>query len=204
MDAAACRSAKAVYRGRLNWMACPGRRKLRGMPARVKKSRWRFLPAAIAPGILVAATGVGAGDLLTASLAGSAVGLGILWAALAGAVFKWTLNEGLARWQLGTETTLVEGWYERLGRWTPWAFLVYLLPWTFVTAGALVSACGVAGAGLFDFGLPLSTAKIVWGILHSFAGLTLVWFGGFALFEKLMSVCIAVMFATVVLTSTLR
>ena len=37
--------------------------------------------AVVAPGILVAATGVGAGDLLTAGLAGSAVGLGILWAA---------------------------------------------------------------------------------------------------------------------------
>ena len=39
---------------------------------------------AIAPGILVAATGVGAGDLLIASLAGSALGIGILWAAVAG------------------------------------------------------------------------------------------------------------------------
>jgi len=38
------------------------------------------------PGILVAATGVGAGDLLTASIGGSEAGLVILWAAVVGAL----------------------------------------------------------------------------------------------------------------------
>jgi len=38
------------------------------------------------PGMLVAATGVGAGDLLTASLAGSRFGLTLLWAAWVGAL----------------------------------------------------------------------------------------------------------------------
>ncbi len=33
----------------------------------------------IMPGVLVAATGVGAGNILTAGLGGSAVSLGILW-----------------------------------------------------------------------------------------------------------------------------
>jgi len=49
----------------------------------------------VGPGILVAATGVGAGDMLTASLGGSAVGVVILWAAVVGAVLKWFLNEGI-------------------------------------------------------------------------------------------------------------
>ena len=35
---------------------------------------------ALAPGLLVTATGVGAGDLLTAGYAGSKVGLGLVWA----------------------------------------------------------------------------------------------------------------------------
>ena len=103
---------------------------------------------ALAPGILIAATGVGAGDLMTASLAGSAVGIAIVWAACAGAVLKWFLNEGIARWQMATGTTLLEGWVTRLGRWIQWVFLVYLVVWTFVTGGALVTACGVAATGL--------------------------------------------------------
>jgi hypothetical protein len=46
------------------------------------KTRWF---SKIVLGLLVAATGVGAGDLITASLAGSNLGLVILWAAVAGA-----------------------------------------------------------------------------------------------------------------------
>ena len=53
--------------------------------------------AVVAPGILLAATGVGAGDLLTTAIAGSAVGLSILWAVPAGAALKYVLTEGIAR-----------------------------------------------------------------------------------------------------------
>ena len=35
-------------------------------------------------------------------------------------------------------------------------------------------ACGAAGAALYDFGLPMATAKVYWGILHSLVGLALV------------------------------
>jgi len=58
-----------------------------------RKSKSRKIISVIGPGILVAATGVGAGDLLTAALGGSDVGMGILWAAAAGALLKGFLNE---------------------------------------------------------------------------------------------------------------
>ena len=158
--------------------------------------------ALFVPGILVAATGVGAGDLMTASMAGSKAGLAILWAAAVGAFMKWTLNEGIARWQMATETTLLEGWVTHLGRWIQWLFLAYFLLWTFMVGGALVSACGVAGTGLLPVGEP-GTSRIFWGILHSLAGLGLVWVGGFAVFETMMSVCIAIMFVGVLITAVL-
>lgn len=157
----------------------------------------------LAPGILIAATGVGAGDLITASLAGSSVGVVLAWAALVGAVFKWVLNEGLARWQLATETTLLEGWIERLGRPIQWIFIIYLVIWTFCTGAALATACGVAGASLFTPGIPLATGKILWGVVHSLVGLVLVWVGGFRLFERIMSIFIGLMFVTVILTAIL-
>ncbi len=158
--------------------------------------------SAIAPGVLVAATGVGAGDLLTAGIAGSRVGVAVLWAALAGALLKWTLAEGIARWQMATDTTLLEGWISRLGHWIQWVFLGYLVLWSFVVGGALVNACGVAGTALWPVGSP-ETSKVVWGVAHSFVGLGLVWLGGFKLFEKVMAVCIGVMFVTVMLTAVL-
>lgn len=49
----------------------------------------------IGPGILVAATGVGAGDLATATLSGATLGCGVLWAVIVGAGLKFVLNEGL-------------------------------------------------------------------------------------------------------------
>ena len=74
------------------------------------------LLALVGPGLLVAATGVGAGDLATASFAGSQLGTAILWAVLVGGFMKFVLTEGLARWQLVTGQTLLEGTARRLGR----------------------------------------------------------------------------------------
>lgn len=157
----------------------------------------------LAPGMLVAATGIGAGDLITASLAGANVGVVILWAALAGAVLKFFLNEGLARWQLATDTTLLEGWVERLGAWVRWVFVIYLVVWSFMVGGALVNACGIAGDGLLPLAGNPETSKIIWGIIHSGIGCALVLAGGFELFHKLMSVMIGVVFVTVIATALL-
>jgi Mn2+/Fe2+ NRAMP family transporter len=164
---------------------------------------WTSRLALFAPGLLVAATGVGAGDLLTASLAGSRHGVALLWAAWLGALLKWFLNEGVARWQMATGTTLLEGWVQRLGRWVRWTFLAYLLPWAFFTGGALVSACGVAGAGILPLGQDPRTAKIAWGIAHALAGGVLVWRGGLRAFERLMAACVVLMVAGVVFTAPL-
>jgi len=54
----------------------------------------------IGPGLLVAATGVGAGDLVAALVAGSNYGLVFLWAIVLGAFIKFALNEGVGRWHL--------------------------------------------------------------------------------------------------------
>ena len=168
---------------------------------RPKGSKRSFF-SLVLPGILLAATGVGAGDLLTAGLAGSETGTVLLWAVLAGALLKWALTEGLARWQLATGTTLLEGWVWRLGGWIRWVFMAYLALFTFVVGGALATACGVAGGGLLSLGDP-ETSKIVWGIVHSLVGAALVLWGGFQLFEIILSVCIGIMFVTVLATAVL-
>ncbi len=165
-------------------------------------SRRRSRLALIAPGLLVAATGVGAGDLITTAIAGSRLGLTVLWAVVLGALFKWVLNEGLARWQLATDTTLLAGWVHQLGRWMESVFLGYLGIWSFVTGGALMSACGVAGQAIFPFDDPHS-GRAWWGLIHGVVGLVLVRLGGIKLFSRAMTTCIAVMFVTVIVTAAL-
>ena len=157
----------------------------------------------VGPGLVMAATGVGAGDFAASAVTGAKFGLALLWILLVGAAVKFMLTEGLARWQMATGETLLEGWVHRLGRWIRWLFLAYLLIWTVFTSGALMNACGVAGTGLFPLTDDLRLSKILWGVLHSAVGLVLVWVGGFRLFERMMSACIAVMFVTVMVTVVL-
>ncbi len=155
----------------------------------------------VGPGILVAATGVGAGDLATGALTGSLLGVAILWAVIVGALFKYAMNEGLTRWQLATETTLLEGCFRYFGTIFLLAFLAYLILWTYFVSAALMSACGVVMHAILPvFGSP-ENDKWYWGILHSLVAVGLVFTGGYRLFEKVMTVCIGVMFVTVVLTA---
>ncbi|MCP5145334.1 MAG: Nramp family divalent metal transporter [Gammaproteobacteria bacterium] len=150
------------------------------------------------PGMLVAATGVGAADLATASFAGSHYGTAILWAVVVGAFLKFVVNEGLARWQLATGTTLLEGVAMRLGRPTMWLFMPYLVLWSFFTGTAMMSGCGVTLHALIPVFDDPAHGKAFFGIAASVIGYGCVWYGGYRLFEKLMAVCIGIMFITVV------
>ncbi len=161
------------------------------------------LLAIIMPGFLVAATGVGAGDLATASFTGSQLGVAILWAVVVGGLLKFVLTEGLARWQLATGQTLLEGVALRLGKVTGLFFLPYLLLWSFFVGSALISACGITLHAMFPVFDDVSTGKWVFGIASSMSGLLLVLIGGFALFEKVMALSVGVMFITVVLMAGL-
>ncbi len=160
--------------------------------------------AILGPGLLVAATGVGAGDLASAGFSGGLLGLSVLWAVALGAVFKLVLTEGLARWQVATGRTLLEGVADRIGRWCLVLFLLYFLPWSFFTGAAMISACGVAANSLVPWRLEIGSwsgdqvGKVVYGAAHSVVGVALAWIGGFKVFEKVMAGLIALMFLCVI------
>ncbi len=164
-------------------------------------SRRLTLFAVIGPGLLIAATGVGAGDLAAAGLAGSRLGVAVAWAVLVGAMMKFVITEGLARWQIATGTTLLEGVAAKLGRPAQIVFLVYLLVWTFTVGGALISASSASFRALFLPSNPNEYARIGIGAAHSLIGLALVMFGGFKLFSRVMAVAIGVMVAAVLIAA---
>lgn len=147
----------------------------------------------LGPGFVVAATGIGAGDLIAAAVAGSRYGLAILWAVALGALFKWVLNEGVSRWQLATGSTLIEGWITQLPRPVGWYFLAYLVLWAFLVAAALGSACGIAAHAL----VPAVSIK-VWGVVHAAAGFVVILWGRYATFERLIKGFVALMFVVVI------
>jgi Mn2+/Fe2+ NRAMP family transporter len=152
----------------------------------------------VGPGLAVAATGVGAGDLMAAMLAGADFGLALAWAIAAGAVLKLALNEGIARWQLATGTTLLEGWCRHLGGFFRAYMALYLALWGFVVAAGLMSACGVAAHALVP-----GVGIRAWAVAHSLGAMTLVLAGRYRLFEAVMKGFVVVMAATLLASAGL-
>ncbi|GAA2640050.1 Nramp family divalent metal transporter [Streptomyces vastus] len=154
-----------------------------------RKSSWKY----IGPGIVVAATGVGAGDLVATLIAGSNFGYTLLWAAILGCLVKISLAEAAGRWHLSTGRTLFEGWAS-LGRWTTWFFVVYVVIWGFVYGAAAMSSSGLPLQALFPDVMDLKW----WAILSGLVGLVFVWFNKYAVFEKVMTGLVGVMFLVTV------
>jgi Mn2+/Fe2+ NRAMP family transporter len=153
----------------------------------------------IGPGLLVAAAGIGAGDIVSATMAGSGHGLRLLWVVALAAFLKCFLNEGIARWQLATGMTAIEGWSAHLPWWVRVYFAFYLVIWTVSVSAALTSASGLGIATLTSGTIPRS-----WGaVTHSIAGGALVLVGGFKGFEKVMKALIATMFFSIVACAAL-
>ncbi|MBE3077788.1 Nramp family divalent metal transporter [Clavibacter michiganensis] len=150
--------------------------------------RWRI----VGPGLVVAATGIGAGDLVATLVAGSRFGYALLWAAVLGVIIKIFLVEGAGRYSLATGKTIFEGW-RTVGRWTTWYFGPYILIWGLVYGAAAMSSSALPLAALFP-GVDLKVFAIVCGLV----GAVVVWFGRYSAFEKIIAVFVGLMFVTVV------
>ena len=160
---------------------------------------FRRLPLpSLSAGLLVAATGVGAGDLVISALSGARFGYTLLWAIAAGALLKYALNEGLARWELATGTTLLAGWVNRMPRFIPLYFGAYLCFWAFLVSGTLIAYTGVVANSVFPLPVSPAAGTAIWGAGQSLLCACLVRYGGFRYVEACMKVAIAVMFLVVI------
>jgi Mn2+/Fe2+ NRAMP family transporter len=151
-------------------------------------AKWKF----VGPGLVVAATGVGAADMVATLVAGSRYGYGLLWAVILGVILKIILVEGAGRFTLATGRTIFEGW-RSLGRWTTWYFGPYIMIWGFVYGATAMSSAALPLAAVFPV-LPLWAWAIIMGLL----GFVMVWFGKYSFFEKVTAALVGLMFVTVV------
>lgn len=150
----------------------------------------------ILPGLLMAMTGVGVGDLATAGFTGAQLGVAVLWAVVLGGVFKYLLTEGIARWQLASNQSLVSAVAQRFRPAFILFLIVYFLPWCWFVGGAIINASGVAGAELAALA-GFEVTKVESGIFHSLLVASLLLLGRQSLFNSAMSILAVVLFVTV-------
>jgi Mn2+/Fe2+ NRAMP family transporter len=150
------------------------------------------------PGIVIAVTGVGAGDMVSSLVAGTDFGMVLLWAVVLGALLKYFLTEGIGRWYMASGQTILQGW-RSLGRWAIWYFVVYLFIVTFVFGAAVTSTAALAVDAAFPGVLPLWA----WAALHSVAAFAVVGIGRYGLFERIMKTFAALKFGIVILLAIL-
>lgn len=156
-------------------------------------TRRRLKLTDIGPGLVLAATGIGVGDMVSATIAGAEYGLTLVWALAAGIVVKFAITEGGARWQLATDRTVMEGWRDHLPRIAVLAFFVYFVIWSYVVASALVAASALVPAAVFP-AVPLP----VWGFVQAVAVFAMVYFGRYDHVLALSKWLIGLMFAAVI------
>ncbi|WP_125774426.1 Nramp family divalent metal transporter [Antribacter gilvus] len=153
-----------------------------------ERVRWRV----IGPGLVVAATGIGAGDLVATMVAGSRYGYALLWAAVAGVIIKVALVEGAGRWSLATGRTIIDGW-RQLGAWAMTYFGIYIVVWGLSYGAAAMSSSALPLNALFP------QVDVIWFAMGSgVLGLVLVWAGRYRALEKIIAVLVGLMFLTVV------
>lgn len=169
-------------------MAAEGGSTDRAPAEQITPREWKI----IGPGLVVAATGVGAADMVATLAAGSRYGYGLLWAVIAGVLMKIVLVEGAGRYSLATGNTIFEGW-RTLGRWPVWYFGPYIIIWGFVYGAAAMSSTALPLAALFP-AVPLWMFAVATGL----AGFLLVWFNQYAVFEKITAALVGFMFVTIV------
>jgi hypothetical protein len=168
--------------------SCPAER------IEISIERKRSAPAikVFGPAIIVAAAGIGASDIIAASVAGARFGLALLWAVALGAALKGVLSEGIARWQVASGTTLLQGVAKHLPPWVL-LFTAYLAVWAVGVSGALANGCGLAIENLSGGRVPRS-----WGaVSHVLVAAFVVRSGGLLAFTKAMKLLIIAMFITI-------
>jgi Mn2+/Fe2+ NRAMP family transporter len=147
----------------------------------------------VGPGIVLAATGVGAGDMVTSLVAGTRFGTTFVWAIVLGALIKFSLVEGMGRWYMATGQTIVQGWHS-ISRWASGYFVVYLFLVSFFYGAAITSASALAVDAMFPGVLPVYG----WAIIHGVVGFAILLVGRYGVFERLMEFFVGLMFVTVV------
>jgi len=145
---------------------------------------WRIL----GPGILLAATSIGASHLVLSPQAGARFGYQLLWLVLAAHLFKYPAFECGPRYAAATGQHLLQG-YLRLGGPRGWALWLFLASTVAQGIGVLAGVVSVSGAVLSSWTGWLDST--CWSLLVITVVVFLLLAGGFGWLDSLNKVMMA-------------
>lgn len=153
---------------------------------------------AIGPGIVMAATGIGASDFFTGIWAGSQAGRGILWAVIFGAVLKYYLTEGIARRQIITGQSYIHLWMSRGHPLFRYPLPVYFAVWSVCVFSLLLGATGLAASQFLPQLFSSQRATVaIYGIAQGALVIGLLSFKGYSRFETIVHIMVGATVAAI-------
>ncbi|MDQ4047618.1 MAG: Nramp family divalent metal transporter [Actinomycetota bacterium] len=146
----------------------------------------------LGPGMVLAVTSVGAGDMVTTLNGSSQYGMALTWTVVVGLLIKYALTEAVGRLQLSSRRTLISQMGD-ISRALPVVILLFMVVIGLFYGAGLSAVAAIAVVELVP-GAPMIPVTI--GIAIA-AGAMLV-FGKYSLFERIMVGLAAAMFISIV------
>jgi Mn2+/Fe2+ NRAMP family transporter len=164
------------------------------MTARNSSSFFRSL-AAIGPGIVVAGSVIGSGELINTPHQAAKFGFVLLWVVLLSCVIKYFLQVEIARHCLVHNRTTVQALNICPGpkfRGTSWTALLYMLGYfaTMLTIVGIIGALGGLMHGVWPLSADVETSTQIWGILMGALTIFLLWQGWYRHLEMLVMILV--------------
>ena len=151
--------------------------------------------AAIGPGIVVAGSVIGSGELINTPVQAAKFGFVLLWVVLLSCVIKYFLQVEIARHCLVHNRTTVEALNTCPGpkiRGTSWTALLYMLGYfaTMLTIIGIIGALGGLMHGVWPLADTVHKSTQIWGAIMGILTIVVLWQGWYRHLEMLVMVLV--------------
>jgi Mn2+/Fe2+ NRAMP family transporter len=150
----------------------------------------------LGPGLLVAAAGIGAGDMIISIQIGLAFKWTFVLAVILTALLKYEITEGIARHKLATGRSVIQYWNKNIPIGLRIIFIAFFIIWSFMVGAALLSASGLAAHAILPF-----LSENNWAIILSLLAFLMVYFGNYQSIEDVTKFLILLLFLILIPTA---
>jgi manganese transport protein len=138
--------------------------------------------ASVGPGLVVAGSVMGSGELINTPAQAAAFGFILLWAVLLSCVIKYFLQIEIGRYCLVTNRTTIEALNQCPGpkfRGTSWTALLYMVGYfaTMTTVVGIIGALGGLMHGVWPLAATAERSVQIWQVLLVLSAIVLLWRG---------------------------